>query len=225
MPLLETLGHSQASLIQSFLGSQLLSLGSWCTQGFVCVCQESVSPVLWKLCNWIPLDFKVKFPGSSQSLCWIPRLGNLLWALELLQQCENFFGIIVLQFLGHLLGGSMVWLMATSSQRSYATCCASHVCYNQSPCLCSRPLLTCASIGDTQMLKGMSGSVSCGVLGTWCAQGFVWALWVFLVGMGLDYKCNFALPTVLLGLLLCPWTWGIFFWLDPAFSCWCLFSS
>ncbi len=25
---------------------------------------------------------------------------------------------------------------------------------------------------------------------------------MFLVGMGLDYKCNFALPTVLLGLLL-----------------------
>ena len=28
---------------------------------------------------------KVKFPGGSQSLCQIPRLGNLLWALELLQ--------------------------------------------------------------------------------------------------------------------------------------------
>ena len=28
----------------------------------------------------------------SQSLCQIPRLGNLLWVLELLQQCENFFG-------------------------------------------------------------------------------------------------------------------------------------
>ena len=28
---------------------------------------------------------KVKFPGGSQSLCQILRLGNLLWALELLQ--------------------------------------------------------------------------------------------------------------------------------------------
>ena len=28
----------------------------------------------------------------SQSLCQTPRLGNLLWVLELLQQCENFFG-------------------------------------------------------------------------------------------------------------------------------------
>ena len=36
MPLLETPGHSQASLGQSFIGSLLLSPGSWCTQGFVC---------------------------------------------------------------------------------------------------------------------------------------------------------------------------------------------
>ena len=46
---------------------------------------------------------------------------SLLWALELLQQCENFFGITVLQFVGCLLGGSMVGLMVTSSKRIYAT--------------------------------------------------------------------------------------------------------
>ena len=28
--------------------------------------------------------------------------------------------------------------------------------------------------------------------------------------MGFDSKCEFAPPTVLLGLLLCPWTWGIY---------------
>ena len=39
--------------------------------------------VLWKFCNQIPWASKVKFHGSSQSLCWIPRLGNLLWVLEL----------------------------------------------------------------------------------------------------------------------------------------------
>ena len=32
--------------------------------------------------NQIPLASKIKFPGSSQSLCWIPRPGNLLWFLE-----------------------------------------------------------------------------------------------------------------------------------------------
>ena len=38
---------------------------------------------------------KVRFPGDSQFLCWILRLGNLMWGL---QQCANFLGIIVLQF-------------------------------------------------------------------------------------------------------------------------------
>ena len=51
MSLPETPGRSWASLGQS-LGSLLLSPGSWCTQGFVCALQESVSPVLcqfWQL--------------------------------------------------------------------------------------------------------------------------------------------------------------------------------
>ena len=47
-PQLENSGHSWASLGQSFVGSLLLSPGSWCTQGFVCALQESVSPVLCK---------------------------------------------------------------------------------------------------------------------------------------------------------------------------------
>ena len=98
----ETPGHSQASLAQSLLGSLLLSPGSWCTEGFVCALQEFVSSILWMFCNKIPLAFKVKSPGSSQSFGWISSLGNLLWALELLQQCKNFFGIIVLRFVGRL---------------------------------------------------------------------------------------------------------------------------
>ena len=43
MPLLETPGHSWASLGQSLVGSVLLSPGSWCAQGSVCAPQESVS--------------------------------------------------------------------------------------------------------------------------------------------------------------------------------------
>ena len=71
-PSLKTPGHTQASLAQSLEGSLLLSPGSWCAQGFVCSLQVSVSPVLWKFCNQIPLSFKVKFPGGSQSLCRSP---------------------------------------------------------------------------------------------------------------------------------------------------------
>ena len=115
-------------------------------------------PVLWNFCNQIPLAFKVKFPGSSQFLRWIPRLGNLLRALEFSQQCRNFFGIIVLQFVGCLPSGSVVGL----------TYCTSQVCCSQRPCPCSRPLLIHASAGDTQTLKGRSDLVSCGVLGSWC---------------------------------------------------------
>ena len=44
----ETPGHSQATLGKSLVGSLLLSPGSWCTQGFVCAIQESVSPGLCK---------------------------------------------------------------------------------------------------------------------------------------------------------------------------------
>ena len=47
-PLLETPGHSWASLGQSLVGSLPLSTGSCCTQGYVCALPESVSPVLCK---------------------------------------------------------------------------------------------------------------------------------------------------------------------------------
>ena len=39
------------------------------------------------------------------------------------------------------------------------------VCCTQSPCFSSRPLLICTSIGDTQTLKGRSGSASVGPYG------------------------------------------------------------
>ena len=58
------------------------------------------SPVLWKFCNHILLAFKVRFPGDSPSLCWIPKLGSLIWGSGLSQQWETFFGIPVLQFVG-----------------------------------------------------------------------------------------------------------------------------
>ena len=45
MPPLYTPGHSRACLDQSLMG---FFSGSWCTHGFVCALQESVSPVLCK---------------------------------------------------------------------------------------------------------------------------------------------------------------------------------
>ena len=82
MPLLEPPGHSQASLGQSLWGHCTFLLGPGAHK-VLFVPSKSVSPVLCKFCNQIPLASKVKFPGCSQSLCQIPGLGNLLWVLEL----------------------------------------------------------------------------------------------------------------------------------------------
>ena len=65
----------------------------------------------------LPRPPKSNFLGVLSWICWIPRLENLFWVLELSYQCENFFFIIVLQFVCHVLSGSMVGLMATSSMR------------------------------------------------------------------------------------------------------------
>ena len=86
-----------------------------------CPLRVSVSPVLWKFCNQISLIFKVSFPGDSQSLCQIPKLGSLLWGLELSQECQNFFGVIALQFVDRPPGSPIVGLMATSSKRTSGT--------------------------------------------------------------------------------------------------------
>ena len=128
-PLPETSRDSQASLYQPLVGPLLLSLNLlWGHCSFLSISCGVTAPFSWdlvpikfclyppricfpvlqKFCNQIPLAFKVKFPRGSQSLCWIPRLGNLLWALELLQQCENFFDRIILQFVGCLLCSSMM---------------------------------------------------------------------------------------------------------------------
>ena len=63
---LETPGHSQADLTQALVGSLLLSPGSWCTQGFICALQESVSPVLCKFCGGVKAT-------SSKRAYAIPR--------------------------------------------------------------------------------------------------------------------------------------------------------
>ena len=121
-PPLETPGHSQASLAQSLMGTLLLSPESWCTQGF------SVHSKSLFLQSYGSPVIKSHWPLKSNSLGVLTPFarssGWQIWALELLQQCENFFGIIVLQFVGHLLGGSNVWLMSTSSKGIDAT----HLC-------------------------------------------------------------------------------------------------
>ena len=65
--------------------------------------------ILWKSYNQIPLALKDILSGDSQSLCQISRLGSLMWGSETSQQCENFFGITVLQSVGHPPGEYGIW--------------------------------------------------------------------------------------------------------------------
>ena len=79
----------------------------------------------------------------------------------------------------------------------------------QSPCPCGSPLLT-----PYLHRRGSNKVLSQSLWGLWvlvCTR-FVWALWVSLVGKRFNSKHCFTSLAVLLGLLLCPWTWGIFFW-------------
>ena len=70
------------------------------TQQVLLVPFKSVSPVLWKFCNQIPLAFKVKFPGGSHSLCqnpgWeircAPRTFATVWEL-LWYSCSPVCGL------------------------------------------------------------------------------------------------------------------------------------
>ena len=205
----ETPGHSQASLGQCLLGSLLLFPRSWCKQVFVCALQESVPPVLWKFCNQVPLAFKVIFPGGSQSLCWIPRLGIQL---------------VVLQLVGHLPHGSMVGLWWPPPRGLMPHVVPPRSAAARAPSL---PQIT-ADLCCWRQHSDLQRQV-------WLS--LLWGPWVLLCarfclcppsvsgGKIFNSKHNFAPPTILLGLILCPWTCGIFFRWDPTFSCRWLFSS
>ena len=119
------------------------------------------------------------------------------------------------------LCGSSAWQLYVGAhgdllQEGYATCYVSQVCCSQSPCPCGRSLLMCASAGDTQTLKGRSGSVSVGSL-VLVHTRFCLSPPNVPGGYGFDSKSDFTLPNILLRLLLCPWMWGIFFWWDLTF--------
>ena len=121
--------------------------------------------------------------------------------------------------MGCLLDSSMVGLMATSSKSAYVTLFVIQFCYSQSPWPHGRPLLTCASTGVTQTLKGRSGSVSVGPLGPGAHKVLfepsqcLWHVWKLILN-------------TILSLLQSSWGFffafgcGVsFFWWYPTFSC------
>ena len=177
-----------------------------------CTLQESVSPVLWKFYNPIPLAFKVKFPGGSQSLCWIPRLGNLLWALELSEQCENFFDVIVLQIVCWV---ALWWGSQEAPPRSAAVRAPVPTANHCWPVL-PRETLKNSKVGLAQSLVGSLGPGAHEVL--FEPSEHLWQVWGLI-------------PNVILPLLPSCWGFsfalgcGIYFWWDATFFCWWLFSG
>ena len=82
-----------------------------CT-GFVCALQEWSVWFPQAFGSSIPLAFKVRFPGDSQPLCQIPRLGSLMWGQESSQKYKNFFGIIFSSlWVAHLEGKGFYFVM------------------------------------------------------------------------------------------------------------------
>ena len=87
--------------------------------------------------------------------------------------------------------------MATSSKRAYL------IPRSAAPRAPAPAAGHCWPIPLQETLKQFWLSL-CGVRGS-----AVWALWASLVGIGFNSKHDFAPSTILLGLLLCPWMWGI----------------
>ena len=129
IPLLETPGHSQASLAQS--------------------------PTV--LQRQIPCRFSVPLPDPQVGRSVVgPRtfltVQEFLW-----YNCSAVCGLSALW----LYGGANGDLLQESLRHTLGDPGLLHT--ESHPC--DRPLLTCAATGDTQTLKGRSGSVSLGSLG------------------------------------------------------------
>ena len=96
-------------------------------------------------------------------------------------------------------GGSIVGLMASCSKRAYS------LPRSTAP----RALPLQQSAPDLYLLRRYPNTVLSQCLWDLCVlvhtnTRYVWALWVSLADMGFDSKRDFAPPTILLGLLLCP---------------------
>ena len=87
--------------------------------------------------------------------------------------------------------------MVTSSKRTYAL---------STPRAPVPETDHCQPVPPQETLKHASVSVSVGSL---VHTRFVWALRESMAGTGFNSKCEFMSPTILLGLLLCPWMWSI----------------
>ena len=85
--------------------------------------------------------------------------------------------------------------------------CLTQVCSIQIPYPCSRPLLTCASTGDPQTLKGRSDSVSVDSLGAhkilFEPSGSLWLAWGLILNVILPLLLSYWVFSFALGCGVC----------------------
>ena len=129
-------------------------------------------------------------PGHSQASLGQSLVGSLLlspgswFAQDFVCAFQESVSPVLCKF-WQLCGGVNDDLLQEGLFYSWVYC-------TQSPCPFSRPLLTCTSTGDTQTLKGRSGSVSVESPGEHKVLGF-------------DCKHNLAPPTVFWGFSSKSW--------------------
>ena len=138
----------------------------------------------------------------------ILKLGSLRWGLETSQKSKNSLGIIVLQFVGHPPGCTIVGLMATSSNLLHDFC---HM-----PCLPGLlllvPLSPWQTTADPHLHRKPSNTHRQVCLSfLWGHCFFPWVLVCArfgcacqesLAGMGFDFNMTAPLLPILLHLLL-----------------------
>ena len=144
-------------MAQSIVGTFLLSPGSQRAQSLICALQESVPPVLWKFCNEISLASKIKFPGGSGEVPFPdPQVGKYVVGPKIILTAREFLWYNCSKVCGSF--AQQLYAGANGDLLQEYLC---HILY-ASGLLQPEPLplLTRASTGDTETLKGMSGSVS-----------------------------------------------------------------
>ena len=153
-------------------------------------------------CRHTPL---LKTPGRSQASLAQSLVGSPLLSFVTMQE-------LLLYNHSPVCGSSPRWfyggVMAISSKRTSATCSASQVFCSQSPGPHQATADPCIRRRRSKQ-KGRSGSVSSGSLGPGAHKilfepsKHLWWVWGLILCFSPSYH--------LVGLLLWPWTWGIFF--------------
>ena len=144
-------------------------------------------------------------PGHSQASLGQSLVGSLL--LSSGSWCTQDF-VCALQESVSLVLCKFWWLYGgVNDDLLQEGLCHTQVCFTQSSYPWNSSLLTCTTTGDTQTQLCLS---LCAVSGSWCTQGLVRVRVIAsLACKGFYSKLDFALPTILLGLILCSLTWGI----------------